>query len=171
METIKRIRNERGLSQEVLAAKAGISPVTLIYAERAGDKPGRPGRSNTPSLSTLRKIAKALDVSVNDLLPNPDDHYTGMSLERLTAAGREIGQALEEASEAKDWARVDELLTQSKRVSEEIKKLNPPLCTIHYTPDKKPEVTFFRAATEEEKEDLEKKLGEYTVTDDLLLIT
>jgi transcriptional regulator with XRE-family HTH domain len=161
MEEIRRIRKERGLSQEVLAAKAGISPVTLIYAERAADEPGRPGRSHTPSLSTLRKIAKALEVSVNDLI---DDPYAGMSAKELNEQGRKIREALQAATAAEDWGRVDALLAEGVRQWEEINILNPPLCVIHYTPHKRPQVTFFRPATEEELEDLEKKLGEYTVT-------
>jgi transcriptional regulator with XRE-family HTH domain len=163
MEAIKRIREQRGWSQETLAAKAGISPVTLLYAERSEDKPGRPGRSNTPSLSTLRKIAKALAVSVNDLLPSYEasGSYVGLDVDELTIEGRKLRRALREATEAEDWARVDKLLRQGKKIEAEIKKLSPDLCTIKYSPDKPPVVTFYRNPTPKEQRQLKAFLGEF----------
>lgn len=60
---IRPIRKAKGLSQVKLAAMAGIDTATLIRIER--------GQGN-PNLETLRKIAKAMYVSVADLLP-PED--------------------------------------------------------------------------------------------------
>ena len=58
------IREQRGLSQEKLAAKAGLHRAYIGQIER--------GEKNI-GLKNLEKIAKALDVSVRVLLdvPNP----------------------------------------------------------------------------------------------------
>jgi transcriptional regulator with XRE-family HTH domain len=56
---LKHLREEKGLTQEALAAKAGLS---LGYIARL--EIGR----HDPSLSTLIKLAKALKVKVGDLL-------------------------------------------------------------------------------------------------------
>jgi len=58
-DEIKRIRGERGISQRTLARKAGLSNTTLAYIE-AGETNPRP--------DTLEKIAKALDISYEELL-------------------------------------------------------------------------------------------------------
>ena len=56
---IKRIREQRGLSQEALAAKAGLSRGYLARLET--------GRHD-PTVGTVEKLAKALRVKVIDLL-------------------------------------------------------------------------------------------------------
>lgn len=56
---LKALRAERGLSQEALAKKAGISREYLARLE-AGQ--------HDPPLSTLTKLAKALKVKVGKLL-------------------------------------------------------------------------------------------------------
>jgi DNA-binding XRE family transcriptional regulator len=56
-------REHRGLSQKDLAAKAGMTAAQLCEIE---------GGKRSGSIATLRKIAKALGVTVNDLLP-PED--------------------------------------------------------------------------------------------------
>jgi len=56
---IKNYRSDRGLTQEDLAEKVGVSRVYIGYVEQ--------GR-NTPSLEVLEKIAKSLKVDVGDLL-------------------------------------------------------------------------------------------------------
>jgi DNA-binding XRE family transcriptional regulator len=62
MKKIKTLREQRGLTQEELARRARISPVTLIYLEQDGYKRG------TPTIGTLQKIAAALDVKVPELI-------------------------------------------------------------------------------------------------------
>ncbi len=61
---LKRIRQEKGLTQDALAKKAGISRVYLAQLEGSAKKP--PIR--TPSMATLERLAKALKVKVGDLL-------------------------------------------------------------------------------------------------------
>jgi len=56
---IKALREQRGLSQESLAAKAGVSRGYLARLET--------GRHD-PTVGTVEKLAKALRVKVTDLL-------------------------------------------------------------------------------------------------------
>jgi transcriptional regulator with XRE-family HTH domain len=57
-EAIRALRTKRGLSQESLAPKAGITPGTLSLIER--------GEAN-PTWGTVRGIAAALGLSVSAL--------------------------------------------------------------------------------------------------------
>ncbi len=56
---LKRWRRSRGLTQHALAHRAGLSTVWIIQMEK--------GRVD-PSLSTLRKLAKALKLTVGELV-------------------------------------------------------------------------------------------------------
>jgi len=65
METLRRLRTERGLSQARLAARAELDPSTVNQIERGA-------REASPA--TLRKLADALDVGLYELLegePSP----------------------------------------------------------------------------------------------------
>jgi HTH-type transcriptional regulator, cell division transcriptional repressor len=53
------IRRTRGLTQEQLAEKANITPLSIAFIEQ--------GR-RWPRLSTLNKLAKCLDVSPSEFL-------------------------------------------------------------------------------------------------------
>ena len=53
------LRRTRGFSQETLAQKTGLNRVTLARLERA---------LHPPNLETLERIAKALRVSLADLV-------------------------------------------------------------------------------------------------------
>ena len=57
---IKKLREVKGLSQEKLARLADVANNTLIKMES--------GENENPTLDTLKKVAKALDVSVDDLI-------------------------------------------------------------------------------------------------------
>ena len=57
---IKKLREAKGLSQEKLARLADVANNTLIKMES--------GENKNPPLDTLKKVAKALDVSVDDLI-------------------------------------------------------------------------------------------------------
>ena len=57
---IKKLRGVKGLSQEKLARLADIANNTLIKMES--------GENQNPTLDTLKKVAKALVVSVDDLI-------------------------------------------------------------------------------------------------------
>ncbi len=57
---IKRLRAKLGLTQDDLAKKADIKYTTLMKVES--------GAVNHPSVQTMSKIAKALGVSIEDLI-------------------------------------------------------------------------------------------------------
>jgi|SRR5215203_6123082 len=59
METLRRLRTEKGLSQARLAARAELDPSTVNQIERGA-------REASPA--TLRKLAEALGVGIADLL-------------------------------------------------------------------------------------------------------
>ena len=59
-EEVKLIRLKRGLSQEQLAERSGLSTMTIGFIEQ--------GRRR-PQLGTLQKIADVLEVRVKDLIP------------------------------------------------------------------------------------------------------
>lgn len=68
-ETLRRLRNDRGLSQESLAYQAGITKnqLQLIEAGRASGRKEEVGPSN-PRMATLSGLADILGISVADLL-------------------------------------------------------------------------------------------------------
>jgi transcriptional regulator with XRE-family HTH domain len=59
-ENIKRLRAKLGLTQDDLVKKADIKYTTLMKVES--------GTVNKPSVQTMAKIAKALDVSIEELI-------------------------------------------------------------------------------------------------------
>ncbi len=59
-KNIARLRKQKGLSQEKLARLADVANNTIIKMET--------GENNNPTLETLRKVAKAFDVSIDDLI-------------------------------------------------------------------------------------------------------
>lgn len=66
---LRRLREERGLSQETLAFRAGVTKnqVQLIEAGRSSGRKDATGPSN-PRLSTLAGLAEVLGRSVSALL-------------------------------------------------------------------------------------------------------
>jgi len=58
--TVKRLREKTGLSQEKLARLADVSNNTIINIEA--------GKQNNPTIETLKKIAKALNTPIEDLI-------------------------------------------------------------------------------------------------------
>ena len=59
-KNIKNLRKKRNLSQDKLSKLADISYNTIIKIETGGIQ--------NPTIGTVQKIAKALGVSVNDLI-------------------------------------------------------------------------------------------------------
>jgi len=60
LKNLKQLRKKKGWTQEKLAQESGISFHTLIKIER--------GDIKSPRLDTLIKIAKALNLSIDDLV-------------------------------------------------------------------------------------------------------
>ena len=59
-ENIRKLRAKLALTQDDLAKKADIKYTTLMKVES--------GTVNKPSVQTMDKIARALDVSIEDLI-------------------------------------------------------------------------------------------------------
>ena len=59
-QNIREKRKQLGLSQDKLSKQAGVAYNTIVKIE-SGENPN-------PTIDTLRKIAKALDVGVDNLL-------------------------------------------------------------------------------------------------------
>ena len=59
-KTIKHLREKQGLSREKLARLADVSNNTIFNIES--------GTQDNPTIDTLRKIAKALGVGVDNLI-------------------------------------------------------------------------------------------------------
>ncbi|MDD3548804.1 MAG: helix-turn-helix transcriptional regulator [Candidatus Pacebacteria bacterium] len=59
-KNIKKHRKEKGLSQDKLARLADIAHATIIKIESGGIQ--------SPTIDTVQKIAKALSVSLDDLM-------------------------------------------------------------------------------------------------------
>ncbi|MBA3047323.1 helix-turn-helix domain-containing protein [Patescibacteria group bacterium] len=59
-KNLKKMRIKKGLSQDRLAKLADVANNTIIKMEQ--------GENINPTLYTLKKIAKALDVSVDELI-------------------------------------------------------------------------------------------------------
>jgi len=59
-KTLRKLREARGLSQEKLARMADVANNTIIKIEA--------GKNQNPTLDTLKKISKALGVSVDNLI-------------------------------------------------------------------------------------------------------
>ena len=57
---VKKLRKKKGLSQEKLARLADVSNNTIVNIEA--------GKQKNPTIDTLRKIAKALSVGIDDLI-------------------------------------------------------------------------------------------------------
>ncbi len=60
-ENIKRIRKEKGMSQQDLGNKLGVTQQTVAQYEKIKE---------TPKLETVRRIANALDIYISDLHPD-----------------------------------------------------------------------------------------------------
>ena len=57
---LKKLREQKGLSQDRLAKLADVANNTIIKIEQ--------GENMNPTLETLKKVAKALGVSVDELI-------------------------------------------------------------------------------------------------------
>ncbi len=59
-KTVKKLREKLGISQEKLARLADVSNNTIVNIEA--------GKQDNPTIETLKKIANALQVGVDDLI-------------------------------------------------------------------------------------------------------
>lgn len=87
---LKRLRHERNLSLEMLAAKAGVSRAMLSQIERG---------ASVPTINTVWKLARAFDLPfsalIADSLPQPISDLPAASALRLkSASGKMSSRAL-----------------------------------------------------------------------------
>ncbi|MFA4872931.1 MAG: helix-turn-helix transcriptional regulator [Patescibacteria group bacterium] len=61
-KNLKKIRQDKGISQDRLSKLADLSLNTVVTVES--------GANPNPTIETLTRIAKALDVGVDDLIKN-----------------------------------------------------------------------------------------------------
>lgn len=59
-QNLKKLRENKSLSQDRLAKLADVANNTIIKIEQGGNI--------NPTLDTLKKIAKALDISIDELI-------------------------------------------------------------------------------------------------------
>lgn len=59
-DSMRKIRKARGLTQQKLAEKAGVSMIVVTKIEQ--------GSTKAPSMASLVKLADALVVSIDDLI-------------------------------------------------------------------------------------------------------
>jgi len=62
-QSIRKQRKKMGISQDKLSKLTGLSYNTIVKIES--------GKNPNPTIKTLQKIARALDVSVGQLLSKP----------------------------------------------------------------------------------------------------
>jgi transcriptional regulator with XRE-family HTH domain len=91
-ERIRALRAERGLTQEELCERAGISIDAVSRIE---------GGSRVPTLDTLQRIAGGLDVAVEELLKSgqPPKRLAAPAVRRLIALVEREPEAVQEAVE------------------------------------------------------------------------
>ena len=89
-QSIKKCREEQGLTQKALANKMGVTPVLISQYEN--------GKRN-PKIKTLQKIADALEMSVSDLVGENNIHAVLLSEEssRLEQEFLSLGAVIAEA--------------------------------------------------------------------------
>ncbi len=59
-KNLKKVRQDKGISQDRLSKLADLSLNTVVTVES--------GANSNPTIETLSKIAKALDIGVDDLI-------------------------------------------------------------------------------------------------------
>jgi transcriptional regulator with XRE-family HTH domain len=64
-QTLKKLRQEKGLSQEALASHSGFHRTYISLLERG---------AKSPSLSTLDRLSQALDISLSDFVDAIEQH-------------------------------------------------------------------------------------------------
>lgn len=63
---LKRLRHERGLSQEDVAYRSGLTRYTYQKYEKGESKPGTPAN---PTIRTLLAMSQTLGVELTEILP------------------------------------------------------------------------------------------------------
>ena len=91
-QNLKKVRLKRGVTQQALAEIAGLSRTQVCNLER---NENNSGTSADPALSTVYKLALALEVPPALLLPQADDIVRSVCASAATQAAHEKIQAAE----------------------------------------------------------------------------
>lgn len=113
-QNLKKIRRKRGVTQQALAEIAGLSRTQVCNLER---NENNSGTSADPALSTVYKLALALEVPPALLLPQPEDNVKSVCATRAPRVTQEKIQPAELAEiapvDAMPAGRVQALLVKS----------------------------------------------------------
>lgn len=104
MEELKRLRTERGWSQQRLADESGVNKATINQVEQG---------KRTPGIHTLERLAAAMDVEIGDFFPKaqaplPLEMDGGRGLQLWRQHASDLADDLErlaEGAEALKWER------------------------------------------------------------------
>ena len=83
-ENIRRIRKEKGLTQNQLGELCGLADSAIRRYENGGAN---------PKFETLRKIANALDISIGEIDPNVKDLANDLARKEIQRQIREINDS------------------------------------------------------------------------------
>lgn len=98
-ENIRKLRRDKALTQKQLADKCGISEITVRRYERG---------EIIPTLKTLGKIAKALDIHIKELIDeNYVLNYEYDTEEKVVKSFRNLLKAVRKESIVKDLSDFD----------------------------------------------------------------
>lgn len=114
-QRIRDIRYKKGLGPDALAARAEISRTALYQIEC--------GKTEVPRAGTLRRIAHALDVPIDELLgywPKPDSFSETSLSEELTVSTGERGTGPD-----REWSYPDDPEITSYTEARKSFELNP----------------------------------------------
>ncbi len=113
-QNLKKIRRKRGVTQQALAEIAGLSRTQVCNLER---NENNSGTSADPALSTVYKLALALEVPPALLLPQPEDNVKSVCATPAPRVTQEKIQPAELAEiapvDAMSAGRVQALLVKS----------------------------------------------------------
>lgn len=105
MDELRRIRRERGWSQQKLSNESGVNKSTINQVEQG---------KRTPGIQTLEKLAGALEVEIGDFFPKAQSPLplelddSGRGLQLWTQHASSLAEDLEELAEsgkAEKWER------------------------------------------------------------------
>lgn len=82
-ETLKKIREERKLSQQELAKKLDVAQSTIAMWEAS---------QRTPKLGELNRLARILNITVNRLLGQPKDRKVNIAKDEIHIDGEKINE-------------------------------------------------------------------------------
>ena len=149
-ENIKRVRKEKGITQKELAEKLGITQAAVSHFELSDkDSPVLKLR-----LSTLEKLAEALDVELTDLIGEPQyDSGYNEGFAKGEESMQEKANKIVEFWKETDWEETEELFGRSVIYGSVFKNINESYNKImEYEKKKKQEEKEIEVGDEVENE-------------------